>query len=144
MLCRQSWYDLSDAERRRDVFRAASKRHLDTYIKALSGTVTLLQDHPDLLYLNAGVAPTVMQLTLAQRGEMFALPLEGEARGVFFETLLSQLRIASGIGVEAEPDGRPEFLFVLKSIGQKVRQVASCRRTACVALQQNKEVSQKE
>lgn len=118
---RHAWYDLSEAERRRDVFRAASKKQLEAYMTALSSTLTLLQDHPDLLHLSSGVEPSLAQLGLAQHGEVFALPLEQGGREAFFETLLAQLLIASGLGAEAETEDRPQFLLVLKSIGQKVR-----------------------
>ena len=88
---------------------------------ALSSTLTLLENHPDLLHLNGGVAPSLAQLRLAQRGEVFPLPLERGAREEFFEKLLAQLHIASGLSGAADDEDRPQFLFVLKSIGQKVR-----------------------
>lgn len=121
---RNAFYDLEEDERRRDVFRPASKKQLETYTTALSGTLTQLEDHPDFVHLNNGVEPSPAQLRLAQRGEVFPLPLDGDARVLFFETLLARLRTASGSSGEEDQEGRPQFLFVLKSIGQKVRRIS--------------------
>eukprot|EP00752_Nemacystus_decipiens_P016690 g14928.t3 len=116
LLFMYTWYDLDDDERQRDVFRPASKKHLEAYMTALSSTMTLLEDHRDLLHLNGGVAPTLAQMKLAQGGEMWALPLRQEARQRFFETLVAQLHSACGVGLDEE---RAQFLLVLKGIGQK-------------------------
>lgn len=126
MFCRHAWYALDEDERRRDVFRAASKKQLDPYMTALSSTLTLLQDHPDLLHLNGGVSASLEQLKLAQRGEVISLPLDQGSREAFIRTLVAQLHTA--LGLSGEPDGdRPQFLFVLKSIGQKVRGISRSR-----------------
>lgn len=90
------------------------------YTKALSSTLIILQDHPDMFGLNDGVAPTVARLSLAQRGEVFSLPLNRGARQAFFGTLLDQLKLGLGGSEGGDEEGRPEFLLVFKSIGQKV------------------------
>ncbi|CAN0173513.1 unnamed protein product, partial [Scytosiphon promiscuus] len=106
-------------DRRRDVCRAASASQREGYMKALSATLTQLEDHPRLHHLVGGVSPTLEQLKLAQRGEIFALPLHDQARKAFFDTLLNNLQQAFGLEDKNDADNRPYFRFVLKSIGQK-------------------------
>ena len=118
---RCSYYELDESERARDGFRAASKKQIGAYLEALSATLKSLQEHPDLIHLNSGVAATVDNLRLAQRDEVLAMPLQREARNTFFETLQAELELAFDIEGGEEEEGRPAFLVVLKGIGQKVR-----------------------
>jgi len=128
--CRHTWHALEDDERRRDVFRPASKKQLEPYLTALSSTLIQLQDHPDFLHLNGGVSASPEQLGLAQRGEVFPLPLDQGARSLFFNTLRAELHSASDLRAPVAGD-RPQFLLVLKSIGQKVSYFCSTAPNVC-------------